>query len=143
MLFKQYRIIFILIFMLSSDGTFRMIKANDIETTLQQHTNSMENAQSGKLFFILYISIDNIIFIYTYHNKALEINIRKSIKMISDFCHDLNSLFVVFLHCYEIFIFTTVCILFAVVFNKVKCRLFPFNISLIFTSTANTFAFLC
>ncbi|CAG9799061.1 unnamed protein product [Chironomus riparius] len=32
--------------MLSSNCTFRMIKANDIETTLQQHTNIMENAQS-------------------------------------------------------------------------------------------------
>ncbi|XP_070496746.1 probable serine/threonine-protein kinase MARK-A [Chironomus tepperi] len=48
MLFKQYRIIFILIFMLLSDSTSRMIKANDIETTLQQHTmtNGMENVQS-------------------------------------------------------------------------------------------------
>lgn len=87
--------------MLLNDSTFCIIKANDIETTLQQHTmtNGMENAQSGKLF-IFFISIDNIIFIYTYHNKALETNIRKSIKMISDFCHDLNSLFVVILHCY-------------------------------------------
>lgn len=54
MSFKQYRIIFILIFMVASDGTFLIIEANDIDTTIQQQqqqtTNGMENAQSGKLF---------------------------------------------------------------------------------------------
>lgn len=43
--------------MVLSDNTFCITKANDIETTLQQHmmTNVMENAQSGKLFIFFYL----------------------------------------------------------------------------------------
>lgn len=53
MSFKRYRIIFILIFVLSSRdsrGTFAAVNANDRETTKQHVTNDMENAQSGELF---------------------------------------------------------------------------------------------
>lgn len=57
MSFKRYRIIFILIFMLTSDGTHNVIMANDIETASniqQQHTlpNELENAQSGKFVYL-------------------------------------------------------------------------------------------
>jgi hypothetical protein len=45
---NRHRIIFILIFMLASDGTHNGAAASDIETT-KQLTNEMENAQSGEL----------------------------------------------------------------------------------------------
>lgn len=72
MQFKQYRIIFILIFMLLSDSTFRIIKANNIETTLQQHmmTNVMENAQSGKLFIFFYLFL--LITLYSYARTIIK-----------------------------------------------------------------------
>jgi len=72
MQFKQYRIIFILIFMLLSDSTFRIIKANDVETTLQQHmmTNVMENAQSGKLFIFFYLFL--LITSYSYARTIIK-----------------------------------------------------------------------
>jgi hypothetical protein len=53
--------------MILNDSTFRIIKANDVETTLQQHmmTNVMENVQSGKLFIFLYLSLLKTLYPYT------------------------------------------------------------------------------
>lgn len=85
MSFKQYRIIFILIFMLASGGTYLITAAEE----QQSMTNEMENAQSGELFTFP---------LYPYNFTCTSVKkLFESMETVSDFCHDFYSHFAVIL----------------------------------------------
>lgn len=103
MSFKRYRIIFILIFMLTSDGNCGTYaeNANDKETTKQHMMpNEMENAQSGKSYLPFQYPIILLCCAKIYIHFICTIQVVRYFyifEMISNFCHDFNCHFTVFL----------------------------------------------